>query len=232
MAWRPHGRAKVDRTHPQAFGVCDRCGFLYNHRALQFQYEWAGARTANTNLLVCERCLDELQEQLRSFVLPPDPVPIQNPRNERYNVDDNPISPIGKAFGTMTQGGGLQAAFDSNTNKPFAFSAATYTSTTGGNSVGVNFGSSQNSKVAASFTLIAPNNSPFLGSGTTTYSFQGSNLATGFTALSSGNTVGSIGEILTITLNPTTSYQYYQIVLGGDNINSVAVAQFVINQAG
>lgn len=232
MAYRPHGRARVDRRDPRAHAICDRCGFLFNHEDLQWQYEWAGARTQNQNLLVCDQCLDDLQEQLRVFTLPPDPVPIHDPRIERYRIDDNPISPVGTAFGTLTQAGGIKAAFDSNANKPFAFCAATFISTAGGNSVGVNFGSSQNSKVAASFTLIAPNNAPFLGSGTTTYSFQGSNLSVGFTTLISGNTVGSIGEVLSVTLSPTNAFQYYQIVLGGDNINSVAIAQFSINQAG
>jgi hypothetical protein len=211
--------------------VCDRCGFLYNHKDLQWQYIWAGARTANQNLLVCYKCLDDLQEQLRAIVLPADPVPIKNPRIERYNIDDNPISPIGTAFGTMTQAGGVKAAFDSNTNKPFAFCAATFTSTIS-NTVGVNFGSSQNAKVATNFTITAPNNAPFLGSGTTTYLFQGSNLIIGFTTLASGNTAGSIGEVLTVPLGITNTYQYYQLVLGGDNIHSVAVAQLTINQAG
>ena len=83
MAWRPHGRAQVDRRSPHAWAVCDRCGFLYNHKDLQWQYIWAGARTANQNLLVCYKCLDDLQEQLRAIVLPADPVPIKNPRIER-----------------------------------------------------------------------------------------------------------------------------------------------------
>jgi len=229
---RPHGRAQVDRTKPQAWAICDRCGFLYNHRDLAFQYQWTGPRTANQNLLVCSRCMDVPQEQLRTFAIPADPEPIPHPRVERYRVDNNPMSPIGIPFGTMTQAAGVKAAFDSNANKPFAFCAATFTSTTGGNTIGVNFGSSQDSIVASSFVATAPNNAPFLGSGATTWSFQGSAVAAGFTVIASGNTLGTVGEVLAVTLNPMTTYQYYQLVLGGDNVSSVAVAQLTISQAG
>jgi hypothetical protein len=231
MPIRPHGRAKVDRFRPSAWAVCDRCGFLYNHRDLRFQLDWAGVRLINKNILVCYRCEDEYQEQLRVFVLPPDPEPQPNPRPERYDVLDNPISPIGTPFGTMTQGGGLSAAFDSNQNKPFALCTATYTSTTN-NTVGVNFSSSANAKTCASFTIVAPNNAPFLGSGTTTYTLQGSNAAFGFTTLATGNTAGTIGETITVAITPSGPYQYYQIVLGGDNVTSVASAQLIINQTG
>jgi hypothetical protein len=228
---RPHGRAEVDRDKPRAWAICDRCGFLYNHYMLRWQFQWTGPRTANQNLLVCDRCMDVPQEQLRTFRLPADPPPIENSRVERTAILNNPMSPIGTPFGTMTQAAGVKAAFDSNTNKPFAFCAATFTSTTS-NTVGVNFGSSQDSIVASSFTATAPNNAPFLGSGSTTWSFQGSNAAAGFTVIASGNTAGTIGEVLAVQLNPVTNYQYYQLVLGGNNVNSVAIAQLKISQTG
>jgi len=87
MAWRPHGRAQVDARNPSAFSVCDRCNFLFNHKNQTFQYDWGGPQLINKQLLVCDRCLDVPQEQLRSIVLPPDPVPIQNPRPEYYEQD-------------------------------------------------------------------------------------------------------------------------------------------------
>lgn len=40
-------------------------------------------------ILVCRECLDIPQSQLRPIVLPPDPVPIFNPRPEAYTQDDN-----------------------------------------------------------------------------------------------------------------------------------------------
>lgn len=81
---RPHGRARVSSRSPQAFAICDRCGFLTNHVRLQWQYDWAGAGLINKRMLVCNQCLDTPQEQLRALVIPADPVPIQNPRVQDY----------------------------------------------------------------------------------------------------------------------------------------------------
>jgi len=78
------GRARTSRTNPQAHAICDRCGGRYNHVDLQFQYDWAGATIQNKRLLVCNRCLDTMQSQLRSLVLPGDPTPIINPRPQDF----------------------------------------------------------------------------------------------------------------------------------------------------
>lgn len=81
---RPHGRARVSSRNPRAFGICDRCGFLYNHINLQWQYDWAGASLINKRILVCDECNDVPQSQLRAIVVPADPVPILNPRVQDY----------------------------------------------------------------------------------------------------------------------------------------------------
>ena len=81
---RPHGRASVSSRNPKAFGICDRCGFLYNHNRLQWQFDYAGAGLINKRILVCSPCLDTPQNQLRAIVLPQDPTPIQNPRVQDY----------------------------------------------------------------------------------------------------------------------------------------------------
>lgn len=81
---RPHGRARVSARNPQAFGICDRCGILYNHNQLQWQFDWAGASLINKRILVCDTCNDTPQNQLRAIVLPADPVPIMNPRTQDY----------------------------------------------------------------------------------------------------------------------------------------------------
>ena len=81
---RPHGRASVSSRNPRAFGICDRCGFLYNHEQLQWQFDYAGAGLINKRILVCNPCLDTPQNQLRAIVLPADPTPIQNPRVQDY----------------------------------------------------------------------------------------------------------------------------------------------------
>lgn len=81
----PHGRAKVDATRPSAFAICDRCGLLYNHRDLHWQYDFRGRSLANLRILVCETCEDTPQPQLKPRIIPPDPVSIPNARPDRYS---------------------------------------------------------------------------------------------------------------------------------------------------
>jgi len=78
------GRAKTSATNPRAHAICDRCGFRYNHYQLRWQMDWAGASLVNKRLLVCDRCYDEPQQQLRAIVIPADPIPIVNPRPEGF----------------------------------------------------------------------------------------------------------------------------------------------------
>ena len=78
------GRAKTSATNPQAHAICDRCGFRYNLVSLRWQYDWRGTSLQNLRLLVCNRCYDEPQEQLRAIVVPADPVPVQNPRLQDF----------------------------------------------------------------------------------------------------------------------------------------------------
>lgn len=82
------GRARTSFSNPQAFGVCDRCGIWHNHTNLRWQHDWRGAKLTNLFVLVCQRCLDTPQQQLRSIVVPSDPVPIKNPRVEPYVADE------------------------------------------------------------------------------------------------------------------------------------------------
>jgi len=229
---RVHGRAKVSSKNPRAFAVCDGCGFLYNRIDLQFQYQWMGPRTQSTNMLVCEDCLDVLQEQLRTIILPPDPVPIEDPRIERYTYENDPISPIGTSIGTMTQGAGLAAAFDSSVNKPYAFCCQLFTSTSGyNNSVGRYWGA-DNAITAHRFVATAPNDTGFFASGATGWKFQGSNLPVGFTDIVTGTTDGSIGEIIDEEFTGTTSYLYHQLVFDGNGIHSIGIAQLKIYASG
>lgn len=81
---RTHGRARVSSRNPQAVAICDRCGAMFNHASLSWQFDWRGATMQNLRLLVCRRCLDTPQDQLRAYVVPADPVPIQNPRVQDY----------------------------------------------------------------------------------------------------------------------------------------------------
>ena len=80
------GRARTSPSNPQAHAICDRCGFRYNHAQLKWQYDWRGASLMNIRLLVCDLCYDEPQQQLRTIVIPADPVPIVNPRIQDFVV--------------------------------------------------------------------------------------------------------------------------------------------------
>src|SRR5207344_1377258 len=81
-SFAPKGHAKVDPQRPAAFAICDRCGFMYNHRDLQWDSQYMGRFITRTGFLVCEACNDRPNPTLRPIVLPPDPVPILNPRSE------------------------------------------------------------------------------------------------------------------------------------------------------
>lgn len=87
MAWHPNGRARVSARSPSALAICDRCGFTYNRPDLAYQYQWQGMQLQNLNLLVCKTCLDVPQVQLKTIILPPDPVPVDDPRPERYSQE-------------------------------------------------------------------------------------------------------------------------------------------------
>lgn len=83
--WHPTGRALVNQRNPSAHAVCDRCGFRYNRSDLVWQYQWEGVKLQNLRLLVCARtCNDIPQAALKTIIIPPDPLPVYNPRPENY----------------------------------------------------------------------------------------------------------------------------------------------------
>lgn len=86
MPTRPHGRAFVNPTSPRAFGICDRCGFLYNHHRLRWQFDFQGPVLQNLRFLVCDTCYDRPQEQNKPVIIPADPVPIANARPMDYTT--------------------------------------------------------------------------------------------------------------------------------------------------
>lgn len=86
---RPHGKnARVDAQNPSAFAECDRCGFWWNAPRLAWQKEWAGTHIYSLGLLVCPRCDDVPNEQLRTIILPPDPPPVRNARVPDFNYEE------------------------------------------------------------------------------------------------------------------------------------------------
>lgn len=83
--------ARVDANNPEAFAMCDRCGFWYNRSDLVWQFEWGGQKLYNKEVLVCitgNRCYDKPQEQLRTIILPPDPPPIVNARPPNFSFEE------------------------------------------------------------------------------------------------------------------------------------------------
>ena len=102
----PTGHARVNSQAPEAHGICQRCGFRYLRKDLVQQFEWAGVKLQNLEIYVCTRtCLDQPQIQLRTIILPPDPVPVYKPFPEQYDAEEpSPISTTdafsGPALGT------------------------------------------------------------------------------------------------------------------------------------
>jgi len=254
---RQHGRASISAKHPRALAVCDRCGALYNHDRLQWQYQWVGPRLQNLYRLVCQPCLDIPQEQLKLIVLPPDPVPIANARPENYVEANNPLSAIGanaspalwqfgSRIGNLTNGAGVDGAFDSNINKPAWKSARnTISNSSYNNYVGINWAGDVSGTITpsslmarvikhtlASFTAYAPNDSSFLGLTATSYVVQGSPVDTSlygaWTTLSSGTTAGTAGESITADVTGSP-YQFHRIAFLGDQVNPVTIAQLQLN---
>lgn len=89
MAWRQHPRmTTTDPESPRGWGTCMRCNFIGNLIDLRWQYDWRGMQPMNLWLLVCEPCLDTMQRQLGTIILPPDPVGLINARPEQYMIDE------------------------------------------------------------------------------------------------------------------------------------------------
>lgn len=88
-----NNRAVINPSSPRALAVCDRCGMLYNHKDLNWQTEWRGPQLKNLMILICESCLDDPQEQLRTMIIPADPVPIPIPRQEAYISEISTLPP-------------------------------------------------------------------------------------------------------------------------------------------
>ena len=102
-----HGFASVDFNNLDCFAFCDRCTQLYNHSALKWQYEWVGTKLTNLQLLVCPRCLDKPNPQLRTIRIPPDPVPIANPRPGFPQQDISPARSISQGPLPIDPGTGM-----------------------------------------------------------------------------------------------------------------------------
>lgn len=108
-----HSRYEVDPLYPRAKAVCDRCGQLWNHYKLTWQYQWVGPRLQNLRFLVCPECYDKPQPNIRRIIIPPDPTPIMNARPENYVLDNNgtiqPSTGVTGQSSLVQRSGGLSA---------------------------------------------------------------------------------------------------------------------------
>jgi hypothetical protein len=235
---------------------------MYNLRDLQWQWDWRqGPRLRNLMIQVCPTCLDVPQENGRTIILPPDPVPVAFPLPEDYAAADNPASYLGynvaNAFfpqppqslggniGNMTLNAGVNAAFDSATNKRAELCAALSISNSSfQNTVGKNWSADPSgtsltitstvsaiTHIVASIELYAPNDQAFLNSATgiTGYALQGSANGATWTTIISGTTAGGAGETITASATSAAFYQYHQIAIEGDGVSAVAIAQAIMN---
>lgn len=96
-------RAQVDLQHPDAFAVCDLCGFMYLLKDLSWQYQYSGNALINTHYLVCDQCLDIPFQNNRPLFLPPDPEPVKDARPAPWftNNGANPPSPNFPSYGAQ-----------------------------------------------------------------------------------------------------------------------------------
>jgi hypothetical protein len=121
------GRARTSAKKPAAFAVCMRCGVWYNRINLRFQHDWRGSVIQNLFILVCNRCYDTPQEQLRAITLPADPVPIFYPSVEDFTLADGnfraasiPVS-LHPITGLPVQSHELRVTEDCENRTPFPF---------------------------------------------------------------------------------------------------------------
>ena len=102
-----NNHARVNRRSPSAWAICDFCGGQYNRVDLVADMQYMGREVMPTGYLVCKRtCLDRPQPQQKAIRIPPDPLPVADPR-----VDNFPNGNFGFTqyllFNGTLPGGGL-----------------------------------------------------------------------------------------------------------------------------
>lgn len=94
MSYRPHGKhVRIDVDNPDALGICDYSGFVFNRRDMVRQMDWRGNALVWTGFYVGACYADVPNEQARPPILPPDPVPVKYPRLKQpqtQTFSDNP----------------------------------------------------------------------------------------------------------------------------------------------
>lgn len=87
MSYRPKGKhVSISFDSPEALGICDYTGFVHLRKDLIRQMEWRGNRLVWTGYYVGRDYLDIPNPQLKPPILPPDPVPVLDPRPPQYSA--------------------------------------------------------------------------------------------------------------------------------------------------
>ena len=101
MGFRRSNFGYVNRLSPSAAAVCDRGGEVVPHSVLRKEMRWAGKSLVWTGFLCCPQHLDPPHPQDYVLTLPPDPVPIENPRPLLGLPDPTPGTALTDDFGIL-----------------------------------------------------------------------------------------------------------------------------------
>jgi hypothetical protein len=82
--------------------MCDRCNQIWLLQELQYQYEFRGDVLTNTRFRVCPTCMDVPYQGNRPVKLPPDPIPLLDPRVEPLQQEENAVGlPVNNIYITV-----------------------------------------------------------------------------------------------------------------------------------
>ena len=88
------------------------------HSELRFQFDWRGNAIQNLRILVCRRCEDVPQPQLRPIMVGPDPYPVRDPRPgfaaQQEANPPVPPEPVPPGPGGLFNDGGVLQVTDSS----------------------------------------------------------------------------------------------------------------------
>jgi hypothetical protein len=218
---------------------------------MEFQYEQGAFSIINLRVLTCRLCQDRIQFQRRQFAQYTDPLSIEHALPERYDLTDNPQSPVGYSplsqtaganIGTLLQAAGLNAAFDGNVSKTVVRSAVSFTPNSSyQNFIGKDWlpGGGLPASIftplsysVTLFNLYGPTDATISGASATGVQFQGSSDGVTWTVLYSTTTIGSVAEVLSsISSNLTTgNFQQHCLAIQSQG-QPIAVAQAQFNVA-
>jgi len=85
--YRPKGRyVSINPLHPQAVAMCDYSQMIFMRKDLVKQMEYRGNALVWTGFYVGKPFADEPNPQLIPPILPPDPIPVTEPRLQQGTI--------------------------------------------------------------------------------------------------------------------------------------------------